>query len=482
MAYASAERSGQAGVTSDVVPGLPAELLAYDFGLRKPYDVQLKTMAVMLAHPRGYNLNGLGTGKTFCALTAYDILRQQGKVRKLLVVAPLSTLRFVWASEIIKAFPHLTCEIVYGTKDKRIAALRRDADVYVVNHDGVATILDELAYHPDIDALAIDELAVYRNGAAKRTRTMRELAKNKKWVWGLTGSPMPRSVCDIWGQCSIVTPTSVPKYFTHLRHQLCFKQGPFKWEARPGAVEQAVAHMQPSVRYSLDDVLELPSVVTQYAEIAMGTRQAQIYRAMKNQAVALVNGNKIDALNAGAVMSKLLQIALGWVYTREGNTVQLDNDERIQAILDYIDSTPRKALVFLPFKHALEGVSAALKKEGIRHFKVSGDTPSKERNEVFNAFQNGPGRYPLIAHPACLAHGVTLTAADTIIWGGPITSLETFQQANARIRRIGQRNKQLIVMLGGTQVEKKVYTLLSSNDVTQIQFLDLLAKETDQLL
>ena len=461
---------------------LPPEVANYDFGLRTPYEVQLKTIALMATEYQGYNLNGLGTGKTFCTLAAFDILRLQGKLNRLLVAAPLSTLRFVWAAEVLAAFPHLRVEIVYGTKAKRIAALDRDADVYVINHDGLATVYDEILFHNEIDALAIDELAVYRNGGAKRTKLMREIAKRKTWVWGLTGSPMPRDVTDIWGQCSIITPTTVPKYYNHLRHQLCYKAGPFAWEARPGAVEQAVGMMRPSVRFSLDDVLELPEVVTQFVEVEMGTKQGQIYKAMKNKAVALINDQKIDALNAGAVMSKLLQIATGWVYSRDGSVVHLDNENRVQAILDYIDGTQRKALVFLPFKHALEGVSQALKKEGIKHFKVSGDTPAAERNKIFDAFQNGKGRYPLIAHPACLAHGVTLTAADTIIWGGPTTSLETFQQANARIRRIGQKHKQLVVMLGGTPVEKRVYSLLSSNELTQLQFLDLLAKETEQLL
>ena len=462
-------------------PGLnlPPEVTSYDFGIRIPYEVQLKTIAAMIVDMRGYNLNGLGTGKTFCSLAAFDILRRKGTVGRMLVAAPLSTLRFVWVAEVIKAFPHLRIEVLHGPKKKRLEALERDADIYVINHDGVEVIYDELAYHIEIDALVIDELAVYRNGGAKRTKLIRELAKTKKWVWGLTGSPMPRDVTDIWGQCTIISPHTVPKYFNHLRHQLCYKAGPFKWEARPGAIERAVGMMQPSVRYSLDDVLELPSQVVQYVPIAMGRKQTDIYKAMKSKAVALVNGAKIDALNAGAVMSKLMQIAIGWVYTRDGQTVKLDNEARIEAILEYIDATSRKALVFLPFKHALAGVSAALKKEGIKHFVVSGDTPPAQRNLIFDTFQNHPGKYPLIAHPACLAHGVTLTAADTIIWGGPILSLETFKQANARIRRIGQTHKQLIIMLGGTPVEKKIYSLLGRNDLAQEQFLQLLAEETE---
>src|SRR5690606_27599814 len=148
--------------------------------------------------------------------------------------------------------------------------------------------------------------------------------------------------------------------------------------------------------------------------------------------------------NAGAVMNKLLQVSTGWVYTADGNTIALDNNTRIAALMDAINSTDRKVLVFAPFKHALAGISAALTSEGIEHATVSGDTSASERGQVFNLFQNTSKYRVINAHPQCLAHGVTLTAADTIIWFAPITSNEIYDQANRRIRRIGQKHKQLI--------------------------------------
>ena len=465
------------GFGAPVIVGAANLVARYNYRARTPFGVQYKTIGAMVSYFRGYNLNGLGTGKTFCTLAAFDILRSLGYVSRLLVAAPLSTLRFVWVAEVIRAFPHLKIEVVYGTKQKRLQALERDADIYVINHDGIATIQDELLWRADIDALAVDELAVYRNGSAKRTKLLRTIAAPKKWVWGLTGSPMPRDVTDVWGQATIITPHTVPKYFTHLRHQLCFKDGPFKWRAREGAVEQAVGMMRPGVRFSLDEVTELPSQVIQYVPVSMGKKQGEIYKSLKQQAIAMVGDAKIDALNAGAVLNKLLQIALGWVYARDGRVIKLDNEERVDTLLEYIDGTQRKAMVLLPFKHALSGVSAALTKENIPHFVVSGDTPAGKRNEIFDAFQNGSGKEPLVAHPACLAHGITLTAADTIIWGGPTTSLEIFLQANARIRRIGQTHKQLIVLLGGTPVEQKIYSLLGDNELTQNKFLSLLSSE-----
>jgi SNF2 family DNA or RNA helicase len=448
----------------------------HDFGGRTPYAVQVRTMALMVGSHRAYVINGLGTGKTFCTLGAFDILRKLGEASRLLVLAPLSTLRFVWAAEALKAFPHLKVEVLMGTKEQRLKALRRDADVYVINHDGLATILEELTWRRDLDCVAIDELALYRNGGAKRTKTLREFVKSRKYAWGLTGAPMPRAVTDVWGQCSILTPHTVPKYFNALRQMLCYKAGPFKWEPRDGALERAVAMMSPSVRFSLDDVTELPPQVMSYVPTDMGAKQAELYNAMRRKAVAMIGGDTIDALNAGAVLQKLLQIALGWVYTRDGRTVALDNAARIQAIVDNVEATANKAIVFLPYKSALEGVGKAMGDAGVSYVTVSGDTPPKARNYAFDQFQNHPEPKVLLAHPACLAHGLTLTAADTAIWAGPVTSLEIFQQACGRIRRIGQTKKQYIVMLGGTPVEKRMYALLGDNELAQNRFLELLAE------
>ena len=458
---------------------VPAPVITqYDWCGGRPFDVQIKTVAMLTTSRRCYVLNGLGTGKTRCTLWAFDFLKKCGLANKLLVVAPLSTLRFVWEREIFQAFEHLKVSVLFGPKAKRLQKLAEDADIYIINHDGLNTLLPELKARTDIDCLVIDELAVYRNGHAARTKLMRDFAKSKNWVWGLTGSPIPRSVTDVWGQAGIITPHTVPKYFNQVRQMLCYKASAFKWEAKDDAVERAFSMLQPSVRYSLEDVTELPPVVIQHVEIPMGPKQRALYQAMKTNAEAMVGADKIDALNAGAVLSKLLQIACGWVYTREGKTITLDNEDRVQAIIDYVEASGRKALVFLPFKSALAGVSAAFDKAGIEHAVVSGDTPAGRRSGIFADFQTTPKYKALVAHPACLAHGLTLTAADVVIWGGPTTSLEIFLQANGRITRVGQRHKQLVVMLGGTQVEHKLYTALGKKENTQNLLLDLLAEQS----
>jgi SNF2 family DNA or RNA helicase len=271
----------------------------------------------------------------------------------------------------------------------------------------------------------------------------------------------------------------VPKFFSRFREDLMVKQGPFKWTPRTDAVERAFAVLQPSVRFTLDDVVELPDLIERFIDVEMGPQQDKIYKALVAQCYAAVQSHEITAANAGAVMMKLLQVSLGWVYSKTKDIVALDNNNRIDALMDAIESTDRKVLVFAPFKHALAGISAALTSGGYEHAVVDGDTPAQERARVFNLFQNTEKYRVILAHPQCLAHGITLTAADTVIWFAPVMSLEIYDQANHRIRRVGQTHKQLILHLQSTPVEKKIYRMLQTKQKVQDKLLKLFEEDTD---
>ena len=453
---------------------VPAPILSYyNWNGGKPFDVQRKTCALITTHPRSYVLNGMGTGKTKCALWAFDYLRQCGLATKMLVVAPLSTLNFTWAREVFNTVPHLSCVILHGTRERRLEKLAEDFDVYVINHDGLKVIAGELKSRTDIDVMVLDELAVFRNGGSQRTKVTREVAKNIPWVWGMTGSPTPNEPTDAWAQCTIVTPHTVPKHFARFREEVMTRVSQFKWLPRPDAIERAFSAMQPSVRYTLDDILELPDVIERTMDIALGPKQAKVYQQIKQHAHAAILAKEITAVNAGAALSKLLQISTGWVYTRERDVVCLDNDHRLQALIDTIAAAERKVIVFVPFVHALNGIKERLIAEGIDCETVSGDTSRTERDRLFSLFQSTDKVRVIIAHPQCMAHGVTLTSADTIIWFAPTTSLEIFEQANARIRRVGQKHKQLVLMFQATDAERKIYSRLRSKQKVQNSLLEM---------
>lgn len=429
---------------------------------------------------RAYVLNGMGTGKTKAALWAWHYLHSIGEAGKLLVVAPLSTLNFTWAKEIFQTLPGVQIQVLHGTKAKRLQKLGdKNADVYIINHDGLAVVADALADRKDIDTVVLDELAVYRNGTATRTKVTRKVTARMKWVWGMTGSPTPNSPTDAWSQCSIVTPNTVPKYFNRFRDEVMQRVTQYKFVPKEGALERVFDVMSPAVRFTLDDVAELPDLVERTLDVEMGDRQAKVYKQMEEHAFAAVASEEITAMNAGVVLNKLLQISLGYVYSNEKGIIALDNEERLNAIVDIVNSTDRKVIVFAPFVHALDGIAERLTSEGYDTRKVSGDTPKQERDEVFNLFQNTGKIKVICAHPQCMSHGLTLTAADTIIWAAPITSLEIFLQANARIRRVGQKHKQQVIMLQGSKVEKRAYARLRSKEHVQNLLLEMFEDASD---
>ena len=179
----------------------------YDWEGGTPFDVQKKTAAMLTMSSRAYVLNGMGTGKTKSALWAWRYLNRIGAARKLLVMAPLSTLNFTWAREVFQTLPGVKVQVIYGTKAKRLQRLGdTEADVYVVNHDGLSVIAEALSKRPDIDTCVIDELAVFRNGTATRTKITRKVVEKMRWVWGMTGSPTPNAPTDAWSQCTLITP------------------------------------------------------------------------------------------------------------------------------------------------------------------------------------------------------------------------------------------------------------------------------------
>ena len=459
---------------------VPTPILAhYDWEGGTPFDIQRKTAAMLTMNKRAYVLNGMGTGKTKASLWSWRYLNLRGEAGKLLVLAPLSTLNFTWAREVFQTLPGVKVQVLHGTKAKRLQRLADpEADVYIINHDGLAVIADELAKRTDIDTCILDELAVFRNGTATRTKVTRKVIATMKWVWGMTGSPVPNQPTDAWAQCSLITPNTVPKYFNRFRDEVMYKLTQFKWAPKQGALDRVFEVMQPAVRFTLDDVMELPDLIERTVDIEMGPKQAKVYKQMEEQAHTMVQSQEITAMNAGAVLNKLLQISTGYVYTREGDVVTLDNDERLTALVDAVNSTDRKVIVFVPFVHALEGIKKRLTSEGYDVRQVSGATPRMEREEAFNLFQNTSAVKVLVAHPQCMAHGLTLTAADTIIWFAPMPNLEIFEQANARIRRIGQKHKQQILMFSATKAEQKMYAKLRAKQKVQNLLLEMFADAT----
>ena len=181
----------------------------------------------------------------------------------------------------------------------------------------------------------------------------------------------------------------------------------------------------------------------------------------------------VTASNAAVNMNKLLQISCGAVYTDTGDTLEFDIKHRYKVLREVIDESSKKVLVFVPFRHVIDILVGKLTADGISTAVIRGDVPAAKRTEIFRRFQNSDDPRVLVIQPQAAAHGVTLTAANTVVWWGPTSSLETYAQANARVHRSGQDHKCTVVQLQGSAIEKRVYAMLDNKINIHTKMIDL---------
>jgi SNF2 family DNA or RNA helicase len=459
----------------------------YDFpGRFKPFAAQIETASFLSMHDRAFCLNSMGLGKTVTALWAYDYMRHVKLVKKALIVCPLSTMERTWADEVFKTFPHLDYAVVYGTREKRKKILKQDVDLYIINTDGIKTIADDLKDRPDINLIIVDEIAMFRNSSTDRWKTLNNICNKQtpRRIWALTGSPVPNEPTDAWAQCRLVTPTSedVPKYFGKFRDLVMRQISPFKWVPKDNALEVVRRCMQPAIRFSLDDCVDLPEQIFEHRDVEMSTEQKKAYKEMLTKLTADVveerlnqaNGvQTITAVNDAVKANKLVQIACGVAYGQDGEEIIIPSNHRIEVLKECIDESEGKVLVFVP----LTGVLNHLKEELSKHYTVEvvcGETKKHERDQIFSAFQNTPEPRVLLANAATMSHGLTLTAATNIIWYAPVYSGEIYEQACARVRRPGQKKTTVIVHIAASEIERRIYSRLKSKQQMQGLFLDLM--------
>ena len=452
----------------------------YDWpGMYQPFIHQRVTSEFLTMNPKSFCLNGMGSGKTMSVLWAFDYLKKMGEVNRMLVISPLSTLERTWGDEIFKHFPELSFAVLHGTRSTRHKLLANDFDVYVINHDGIKSkeTIDLLKAREGLDVVCVDEIASFRNASTDRWKALNNICKDKHWVWGLTGTPTPNGPTDSWAQVRLLAPSRVPKSFVAFREQVMRPVSKFKWVAREGSMEIVRQAMQPAVRFSREDCIDLPPTtqVTRHTELT--TEQRKAYGQMLSQMKADVEGGQVTAVNEAAKLTKLLQIVCGTAYSASGE-VTIPSQHRINLVKEIIEEAGAKVIVFVPFTGALNAVAEELGKDFTVEM-VHGGVSKSERDRIFSAFQKTEEPQVLVANAGAMSHGLTLTAANTIIWFAPINSLETYEQANARIVRPGQKLNTLIVNIEGSPMEQKMYARLQHKGRMQGLLLELLKGESD---
>lgn len=446
-------------------------------GKYDPFEAQRETASFLSMHSRAFCLNDMGTGKTNSALWSYDYLRRTKQVRSMLVVCPLSTMERTWGDSVFQTFPHLSATVLYGTRDRRLKLLSQPADVYIINIDGLATIRDELKTRDDIDLIVIDELALARNSSTERWKTLNEIC-NKQYprrVWGMTGSPTPNSPTDAWAQCKLITPDNkdLPKYFGKFRDLVMRQLTQFKWIARPEANDTVYKMMQPAIRYALDDCVDLPEQMILTRDVEMTDEQRKAYKDMLNKLATEYAGGQILAVNEAVKANKLIQIACGVAYGTNGDEVVIPAKPRMDALKELIDESTGKVIVFVPLTAALETVAKELAKDWTVEI-VHGETSKSDRDRIFASFQKTDDPRVLVANAATMSHGLTLTAATTIVWYAPVHSNEIYEQACARVRRPGQTKTTVIAHIAGSDVERRVYKRLQDKQSMQGLLLEMM--------
>lgn len=447
---------------------IPSPILTrYRWPGATPWEIQRITAAMLTESPRAYVLSTMGTGKTRAALYACDYLLETKRIKRVLIVAPLSTLTPVWEAELFRTLPLRRAIVVYGPREKRLKLLATDAEFFIMNFHGV-TMLEAAIVTKHFDVMIIDELAILRNKGTALWKAHNSVASKLRFVWGMTGSPTPMAPTDAWAQIRLLTPTRTSRSMAQFQDITMRRLSQFRWVARPEANDIVHQQMQPSVRFTRDDIAELPPTSYVEREVKLEPLAAKAYKMLFDKMrTATDGGASITAANEGILQSKLLQVACGYIYTDKKEIYELPNGPRRTALTDTIAETDRKVIVFVPFVHALEGVAAHLRSQGMDVGLVHGGVSRAKRDFIFRGFQDGKSPQVVVAHPQCMAHGLTLTAANTIIWYCPTSSLEVYEQANARIIRPGQTAKTFIVHLTGTPVERVTYARLKARGKMQ---------------
>lgn len=431
----------------------------------KPYSHQVETTTFLLKNKRSYVLNDLGTGKTLSALWAADFLMLNKKVKKVLICSPLSTIQAVWGNEIFYNFPKRTYAIAHGRREIRDKAIKSDVDFVIINHDGLVTMQQELCVE-GFDVFIIDELTAFKNHKTDRFKAAQAIAARSKAVWGMTAEPTPNSPIEAYGQAKVVNPDNpfLPRLFSKYRDLVEDKISTFISVTKPGAEKVVHKVLQPSIRFERDKCVDIPDCQYIDLEIPLTTAQEKAYKAMHKELLVEYQEGLITASNAAVKAMKLVQIASGWVKDDEGNVIELDSKTRKDELLEIYNNTHKgKLLVFTAFRASVEGITKFFKDQKINAEFIHGDVAQKRRASLIDSFQNGDLNV-LVIQPQSTSHGVTLTAADTIVWHCLVPSGETYNQANGRITRIGQTRKQTIIHMLGCQAEKRIRSILRNKD------------------
>ncbi len=440
-----------------------------------PYKYQQYATNHIIDNPASALFLDMGLGKTVSTLTAIDDLMLLGDINKTLVIAPLRVAEDTWSTEVEKwdHLKHLRISKVLGKEKDRITALNQEADIYVINRENVEWLVNKYFNNWVFDMLVIDELSSFKSPKAQRFKALKKVRPFFKRVVGLTGTPTPNSLIDLWPQVYLLDGGKrLGKTITSYRQQY-FTPGQmnghivYNYNLKSGADETIHSRISDiCISMMAKDYLDLPERIDNRIEISLSDSIKKKYKQLEKDLVIELGENDITAANAAVLTNKLLQMANGAIYSEDKSVVEI-HDEKLKALLEVIEAANGKpVLVFYSFQHDYDRITKFLNNKGYKPKKLNDSGDIKAWNE---------GKIDiLLLHPASAGHGLNLQyGGSTIVWFGLPWSLELYQQANARLHRQGQKEVVVInhLISKGT-VDEDVIKALGNKEVNQNVLLE----------
>lgn len=438
----------------------------------EPHDYQRFAQQYIVDNPACALFLDLGLGKTVITLTAVaELMHDRFEVGHVLVIAPLRVARDTWPAEAAK-WDHLSGLVVspiVGTARQRREALHRSADVHVINRENLVWLLDELEGRWPFDMVVIDELSSFKSRATKRFKAMLRARAATSRIVGLTGTPAPNGLLDLWPQFRILDEGErLGKHVTKYRERFFVPdkrngQQIFTWRPRPGA-ERDIYRLIGDITVSMRtcDHLQLPELTTTTFDVALAEGDRKVYAKLRDELVLQLDGAEIDATNAAVLGNKLLQLASGAIYDEDGAVHEL-HARKLEALEDVVEAANGKpVLVAYWFKHERARI--------LQHFAQA---VALETSEDFRRWNDR--RIPLaLIHPASAGHGLNLqSGGSTLVWFTSPWSLELYQQTNARLHRQGQSEPVTIThLVVPGSVDEHVLAALGRKDTGQSALID----------
>ena len=448
----------------------------------KPHDYQKYATEFIESHPIAAVILQMGLGKTVCTLTAIEhLMYDTFEVSKVLIVAPLRVAKVTWSDEIDKwdHLSHLTYSVAVGSEKERLSALKKKADLYMINRENLQWLIEKSGLPFDYDMVVLDELSSFKSWQSKRFRAFMKVRPKVQRVVGLTGTPSSNGLMDLFAEFKCLDMGErLGRFITQYRNSFFIPdrmngQVVYSYKLRPFAEEEIYRRIGDiTISMKALDHLKMPELIENRYPVYMDDGEKQQYESMKkNLILPYLENEAITAANAAALSGKLCQMANGAVYSDEGSVAHI-HDRKLDALEDIIEAAQGPILLCYWFKHDLERITRKLDELKVEYARISSDGSIRMWNE--GKFQVG------LIHPASAGHGLNLQAGGNhIVWFGLTWSLELLEQTNARLWRQGQRAETVVVqylVTAGT-IDERILDAISKKEKDQNALIDAVKAE-----